>query len=142
MPAMMVKTPEAVEPAAAAPKADDPDAKRRSSMKVGMSLLWNNAFARRVLGITLVATITVTLADFLFKSQIAKAMPDARELAAYLSTFYAVANTLALLAQLVIAPWVFRTWGVQRALFFFPLLMLFAAAACSSPAASSWRRSR
>jgi AAA family ATP:ADP antiporter len=129
-PAMMVRVPETDPDAAPIPipaLADDRDAKKRGSMSAGMSLLWNNAFARRVLGIVLVSTITVTLADFLFKSEVAKAMPDARELAAYLSTFYAVTNALALVAQVFVAPWVFRTYGVQRALFFFPVLVAMAA---------------
>jgi ATP:ADP antiporter, AAA family len=126
-PAMLVRIPESDPEAAPLPIADDPDAKKRGSMSAGMSLLWNNPFARRVLGIVLVSTITVTLADFLFKSEVAKAMPDARQLAAYLSTFYAVTNALALVAQVFIAPWVFRTYGVQRALFFFPVLVVMAA---------------
>lgn len=126
-PAMMVRVPAADRGAAPLPAADDPDAQKRASMTAGMALLWNNAFARRVLGIVLVSTITVTLADFLFKSEVAKAMPDARQLAAYLSTFYAVTNALALVAQLAIAPWLFRTYGVQRALFFFPVLVAAAA---------------
>lgn len=126
-PAMMVRVP-AIDPdVAPIPIAEDRDAKKRGSMSAGMTLLWNNAFARRVLGIVLVSTITVTLADFLFKSEVARAMPHARELAAYLSVFYAVTNTLALVAQVFVAPWVFRTYGVQRALFFFPVLVVMAA---------------
>ncbi len=100
---------------------------RRSSMSAAVTVLWENAFAKRVLGIVLVSTITVTLADFLFKSQLAARYPDAHELGTWLSTFYAVTNTVALFAQLVLGPWIFRSIGVQRALFFFPLLMLGAA---------------
>lgn len=106
-----------------------PEAKRRGSMSVGMSLLWQNVFARRVLAIGLFATISLTLGDFLFKSTIAQHYgTDVRALGAYLSTFYAVTNALSLVAQLFIAPWVFRTMGVQRALFFFPVAIVLAGA--------------
>ncbi len=129
VPALSVRVPAAARDGVAASPAPapDPDAAKRGSMTAGMSLLWSNAFARRVLTIVLVSTITVTLADFLFKSEVARAMPDARALARYLSTFYAVTNTLSLVAQLAIAPWVFRTFGVQRALFLFPLAVAAAA---------------
>lgn len=100
----------------------------RRPMSATIGLLWDNAFARRVLGIVLVSTITVTLADYLFKSQLADEIKDTKTLGNALSTFYAITNTLALVAQLAIAPWVFRRAGVQRALFFFPASMLGAAA--------------
>lgn len=93
-----------------------------------IGLLWENAFARRVLGIVLVSTITVTLVDYLFKAQISAQIKDTQLLGKYLSTFYGVTNTLALVTQLAIAPWVFRRAGVQRALFLFPMSVLAAAA--------------
>lgn len=98
-----------------------------TSMTTGVSLLWNDVFARRVLAISLVATIAVTLTDFLFKARIALAYPDSHDLAARLSTFYAVVNTIALFAQVVIGRWIFRALGVQRALFIFPVLLFGAA---------------
>jgi ATP:ADP antiporter, AAA family len=100
----------------------------RRPMSATVGLLWENAFARRVLYIVLVATITVTIADYLFKSQLALRFSDTRELGNWLSGFYAVTNTVALVGQLAIAPWVFRRVGVQRGLFFFPAAMLAAAA--------------
>ncbi len=96
-------------------------------MSAGVRLLWDNAFARRVLGIVLVSTVSVTLADYVFKSTLAAQIHDARELGEALSSFYAVTNTFALVAQLIVAPWVFRSLGVQRALFLFPSLLVAAA---------------
>ncbi|MBX3193182.1 MAG: MFS transporter [Labilithrix sp.] len=110
----------------AARPADEGPKRRRLAASFG--LLWEHAFARRVLGIVLVATITFTLADYLFKSQLAREIRDPKELGAYLSSFYAVTNALALVAQLVVAPAIFRRIGVQRALFIFPATMLVAAA--------------
>ena len=126
VPCMIIKLP----PGDAVPirprgELQDEAAKRPVSATVG--LLWENTFARRVLGIVLVSTITVTIVDYLFKSQIAAEITDTRKLGSYLSTFYAVTNALSLVAQLAIAPWVFRRAGVQRALFFFPTAMLVAA---------------
>jgi AAA family ATP:ADP antiporter len=106
---------------------DDAETARRP-IGATIGLLWENKFARRVLGIVLLSTITVTVADYLFKSQIAHEVKDTRLLGKYLSTFYGVTNTLALFTQLAIAPWVFRRVGVQRALFFFPASILMAAA--------------
>jgi len=99
----------------------------RRPMSATVTLLLENEFARRVLYIVLISTVTVTISDFLFKSQIALRFDNTRDLGNWLSGFYGVTNTLALLAQLAIAPWVFRRAGVQRALFVFPALMLVAA---------------
>jgi len=104
----------------------DEEARRPIGASVG--LLWENQFARRVLTIVFLSTITVTIADYLFKSQIAHEIKDTRLLGKYLSTFYGITNMLALVTQLAIAPWVFRRVGVQRALFLFPASMLMAAA--------------
>jgi len=108
---------------------DRDDDEPRRPWSATASLLWENAFARRVLGIVLVSTITVTVVDYLFKAQLAAEVKDTQLLGKYLSTFYGVTNALGLVAQLFIAPWVFRRAGVQRALFFFPMSILVAAAA-------------
>jgi AAA family ATP:ADP antiporter len=121
LPVLAVSIPDAAATPTSAP------GQTKSSMTTGTSLLWSNAFARRILGIVLVATVAVTLTDFLFKMRLAEQFTDTHELAARLSTFYAIVNTLALVAQLFIGPWIFRSAGVQRALFFFPVLLLGAA---------------
>jgi AAA family ATP:ADP antiporter len=112
-------------------RAEDADgvaAQPQHSMVASARVAWQNAFARRVFAVTLVAVVTVTLVDFLFKSRIAAEYKDAAELGAYISSFYAVTNALAVFAQLVLAPWIFRTIGVQRALFFSPVALLGGAA--------------
>lgn len=96
-------------------------------MTTGGKLLWQSAFARNILLIGFLATVSVTFGDFLFKSKIAEDLHDTRSLAAGLASFYAITNALSLLAQLFIGPWIFRTFGVQRALFAFPVLFLGAA---------------
>jgi AAA family ATP:ADP antiporter len=105
----------------------DDDPRRPWSATIG--LLLENAFARRVLGIVLVSTITVTVVDYLFKAQLAATVTDTRLLGKYLSTFYGITNALGLVTQLFIAPWLFRRVGVQRGLFFFPLTIMVGGAA-------------
>lgn len=114
-----------------APEADAVNAgapRQVSSTMSSARQLFQNSFAVRILGISLLATVAVTLSDYLFKAKIAEAFSsDAQALGAWLSTFYAVTNTIALIVQLAIGPWVFRTLGVQRALFMFPILLVSAA---------------
>lgn len=125
VPCALVRIPELAAPAVG--DARKSEAAGRRQMSTGVRLLWDNAFARRVLGIVLVSTVSVTLADYVFKSTLSANIHDARALGEALSTFYAVTNTLALVTQLAVAPWVFRTLGVQRALFLFPSLLVVAA---------------
>ena len=109
------------------PVAERWDNARATEMTTGGKLLWQNAFARSILGIGFLATISVTLGDFLFKSKIAAEMHDTRSLATALATFYVITNAFSLVAQLFVGPWIFRTVGVQRTLFLFPVLFLGAA---------------
>lgn len=124
VPTSMVHAPDVEEPVRKVGKGHK---QPRRPMSAGITLLWDNAFARRVLGIALVSTIAVTLADFVFKSTLAANIKDARALGEALSGFYVITNSLALVAQLVVAPWVFRSLGVQRALFLFPSFLVVAA---------------
>jgi AAA family ATP:ADP antiporter len=128
LPCLVIALPPETRANAKKPRRGEDGETPRRPMSATVGLLWENTFARRVLGIVLVSTITVTIADYLFKSQVAAEIHDTRLLGKYLSTFYAITNALALVAQLFIAPWVFRRAGVQRALFFFPASMLVAAA--------------
>jgi AAA family ATP:ADP antiporter len=123
VPLLLVRIPDA--------KANEPTAEQSeastASITTNATLLASDIFARRILVIVLTATIAVTLADFLFKSRVAEAYHDTRVLATWLSSFYAVTNTIALVAQILVGPWIFRSFGVQRALFFVPILLLGAA---------------
>lgn len=112
------------------PRAEAPPSSEKPTMPMsaGFGLLWQNPFARRVLAIGLVSVLTVGIGDYLFKSRIAAESTDPAHLGAQLSTFYAITNSLSLVAQLFVAPWLFRAQGVQRALFLFPALLMGAAA--------------
>ncbi|MBX3232351.1 MAG: hypothetical protein KF837_33805 [Labilithrix sp.] len=122
LPVVAIRVPEEAKGPAA--QVTDP---AHGSMTTNATLLASDRFARRVLFIVLAATIAFTLGDYLFKARIAEAYHDPQVLAAWLSTFYAVTNTTALVAQVIVGPWIFRTFGVQRALFFFPVLLIGAA---------------
>jgi AAA family ATP:ADP antiporter len=123
IPLFAVRVPDAMKQPSA-----EPSEAAKGSITTNATLLASDIFARRILILVFTATLAVTLADFLFKARVAEAyQSDTRALAAWLSTFYAITNTIALVAQLVVGPWVFRTFGVQRALFFTPVLLLGAA---------------
>lgn len=123
VPLLLVRIPDAPTSAPAAPES----VASPGSLTTNATLLASDIFARRILLIAFTATVAVTLADFLFKARLAEAYHDTSALASLLSTFYAVTNTAALVAQLLVGPWIFRAFGVQRALFFMPLLLLGAA---------------
>ena len=122
-PVVAVRVPQATHEALA----ERADAVGAAEMTTNSKLLWQNAFARSILGIGFLATMAVTLGDFLFKSKIAAEIHDTRSLATALATFYAITNAFSLIAQLFVGPWIFRTVGVQRTLFLFPVLFLGAA---------------
>lgn len=121
VPAGLVRVPqEATEPAEATRTAPEPEAR---SLVASLRVLLASPFARRVLAVVLVSTMTLTLGDYVFKGVVASRVPAA-ELGRYFSTFYAVTNALALFAQIALAPAILRRWGVQRALLVFPLLVV------------------
>lgn len=94
-------------------------------------------YIRRLAILTLLSTISLTFADFIFKSvvqgEVMSSMSNAAipsELAAdrlgwVFATAYLVFNCLSLLAQLTIVGWMTRNLGVDRVLAFLPLLLLF-----------------
>ncbi len=89
--------------------------------------IWRRPYLRRVAVLILVATITVTLVDFLFKLKVSRVVPD-EDLGALFSSVYLSLNVLSLAVQLFLVSWLFRRVGVNFALALVPLLLLFGAA--------------
>ncbi len=95
-------------------------------------------YVKRLAALVLLSTITLTLADFIFKSTIqnvvmhpanAAGAPASAELASnqlgwIFATAYLVFNCLSLIAQLTIVAWMTRHWGADRVLAFLPALLL------------------
>ena len=84
-------------------------------------------YVTRLAGLVLVASVAVTLGDFVFKTEVARHVA-AGDLGRFFATFYAVLNALALAVQVVFMGWILRAFDVHRALWALPLLMLGGAA--------------
>ena len=76
----------------------------------------------RLAGLVLVSTVAMTLADFVFKSNVARHVP-AQDLGSFFAGFYMVLNILALVAQLVLMGWLLRRVGLHRTLWLMPILL-------------------
>lgn len=102
----------------------DHDEKDRASLAAQAKDVVRHPYLVRVLGIALFMSAVGTSIDFVFKSEIARAIPDPRELAAFLATVSLATNIASLVAQSVGVGLVMRVLGVHRALYVMPLLLL------------------
>ncbi|HMJ11307.1 MAG TPA: hypothetical protein VK524_07850, partial [Polyangiaceae bacterium] len=85
--------------------------------------LLQSGYAVRVGLLILCSTLALTLADYLFKTQVARSVP-ARELGSFFASVYLGLNVLSLLVQLaLIGPFV-RALGVSGALAVLPLFLI------------------
>jgi ATP:ADP antiporter, AAA family len=84
-----------------------------------LEALRSGPYPKRILALVLSSTITLTLADYLFKSTVARTVPD-QELGAFFATLGVTLNSIALGAQLFLVGAVLRNFGVHRALLVLP----------------------
>jgi len=120
----------ALGPALAAGRAEGRSAVRPrgpASISEGVRIFQTDAYVRSLAVLVLVSTVALTLGDYVFKSAVARAVP-ADELGAFFGGLYAVLNFLALAAQVILGSWLFRTIGLQRALWILPALLFVGAA--------------
>ena len=93
-----------------------------------LQAIWLRPYLRRVAGIVLLSAVTLTLADFLFKSMVvARIAPD--QLGPFFASTYLVLNALSLAAQLFAVSWLIRRLSVNRVLSVLPALVIGATAA-------------
>jgi HEAT repeat protein len=85
-------------------------------------LLRRHLYVRSLAGLVLISTVALTLADYVFKSTVARAVPAA-ELGTFLATYYMVLNVVALAVQVLLMGWVLRIFGLHRALWALPVLL-------------------
>lgn len=83
-------------------------------------------YTLRLAGLTAVSTVTFTVVDFIFKSQVASSIPAA-ELGTFFAGYYAVINILSLLVQVLLTGAAIRTLSVRRVVLVQPLVLLFGA---------------
>jgi HEAT repeat protein len=98
-----------------------------ASLAQGVRLLRREPYVRSLAVLALVSTVALTLGDYVFKSAVARSVPQA-QLGEFFGGVYAVLNLLALVAQVVLGPWLFRTVGLHRALWMLPALVFVGAA--------------
>jgi len=91
------------------------------------SFLQREPYVARLAGLVLVVSVAVTLADFVFKSEVARHIAAA-DLARFFATFYGALSVLALVVQVALMGWILRALDVHRALWTLPVLMLGGAA--------------
>ena len=90
-------------------------------------LILGRPYLKRIALAILLATITFTLVDFVFKSTVARLVPD-ESLGTFFSTTYFTLNLLSLLIQVTAVGWILRHVTVSSALAIVPLLLVCGAA--------------
>jgi AAA family ATP:ADP antiporter len=80
-------------------------------------------YARRLVAALFLATVCLTLSDFVFKSTVAELVPKAR-LGAFLGAVYFGANALSLVAQLWLVGWALKRLSLGAALGVLPALLV------------------
>ncbi len=98
-----------------------------ASLSEGLAVLRRDAYVRGLAVLVLASTIALTLADYVFKSTVARHVP-ADELGAFFGGLYTVLNLLSLGAQLLLGGWLFQAIGLHRALWVLPSLLFVGAA--------------
>ena len=114
-------------PASSAPPAggDSQASLASADLRATFQAIVRHPYLGRVAALVLVSTIAITIADFVFKGAIERAVePD--QLGYVFATVYLIVNVLSLVAQLAIVGWMTRSLGVDRVLAFLPLLLLIA----------------
>jgi ATP:ADP antiporter, AAA family len=84
-------------------------------------------YVKSLAGLVLVSTVALTLADYVFKSAVARTYAP-HELGAFFATFYMVLNVLALVAQVFFLGWLLRALGLHRTLWVLPTFIFLGAA--------------
>lgn len=90
--------------------------------------LRSERYLRRLLWLTLAATVVATLVDYNFKAEVARKL-DPDSLGKFFGTFNAVLNAVALVMQFAVAPQLLTNLGVGRSLLVLPGLLAIASIA-------------
>jgi ATP:ADP antiporter, AAA family len=85
--------------------------------------VFRQPYARRLAAFVIVSTAGLTVADYVFKSVVAREIPKP-ELAAFFGTTYLVLNSLSLLTQLGLVRYIFRRFHLGTALAILPALLV------------------
>lgn len=103
----------------------------RTSFASNLGYIRESLYARRVVAMLLVSTITLTLADYLFKSMVARLVPAA-SLGRFLGTVYFALNVASLACQLFLVSRLLKRTSLGAALAILPVLLAFGGAAIAA----------
>jgi len=107
--------------------AERPDAPRDREAAPGLSdtvtYIAQDPYAQRVVAALFLATVCLTISDFVFKSSIAALVPKA-ELGAFLGSVYFAINVLSLLCQVGLVAWILKRLSLGAALGVLPALLV------------------
>ena len=101
-----------------------PSTPRRDADGENMNEVLKDPYLVRVVGIALLTASAGTAIDFVFKSEVARAVPDPQALARLLATTYLATNALSLVVQAFGVSIAMRVLGVHRALYVLPVLVV------------------
>src|SRR6478735_3615006 len=88
-----------------------------------VAYVFQDPYAQRVVLALFLATVCLTISDFVFKSSVAALVPKA-ELGAFLGSVYFATNLLSLLCQVGLVGWLLRRFSLGAALSVLPALLL------------------
>lgn len=90
------------------------------------AVLRRQPYVFRLAGFVLISTVALTLGDYVFKETVAHRVAAA-DLPTFFATVAIVLNALALTAQALLTGWLLRSFGLHRALWVLPALLLMGA---------------
>ena len=93
-----------------------------ASLAEGLRLLRADAYVRALAVLVLVSTVALTLADYVFKSAVARTVPP-EQLGSFFAGFYTLLNLLSLGAQLLAGGWLFQAVGLTARCWLLPALL-------------------
>jgi ATP:ADP antiporter, AAA family len=101
-----------------------PQSRERSPrLSESVAYIAQDPYALRVLGTLFLATVCLTISDFVFKSSIAALVPKS-ELGAFLGSVYFGINVFSLLCQLGLVAWILKRLSLGAALGVLPALLV------------------
>lgn len=109
------------------PRGDDEDDRDTAPDRVAGTGRSSGVYLRMLLALVLLASVTATLIDFVFKSTVAANL-SGDELGVFFGRFYVGLNAVALVAQVVLAPRLLRVLGANRSMAVLPGLLVLGAA--------------
>lgn len=105
------------------PRTRLPDGAVKGTVFDSLREVAQHPYAMRIGGFVALAVVTLTVADFLFKSVVASQV-EAAELGAFFASVYLALNVVSIVVQLVAVQWLIRRINISLVLALLPFLLL------------------